>query len=313
MKNRNIFILGIALIAVITLSIVFTLIGHNNPDGPMTLSDGLERQVSLDGPAQKIVSLAPSNTEILYAVGAGSQVIARDNFSDYPAEASQLPGVGDAFGFNFEQIASLQPDLVLAAEINSPEQVKGLEELNINVFYLKNPQDLNGLYANLEVVGKLTGHQDESAELVKSLKARVKAVEDAAKTVTTKPLVFYELDGTDPAKPWTSGPGTFLELLLNMAGGENAGKNLTSEWAQISQEELIITNPEVILLGDAAYGMTAEAVAARPGWDSIRAVVNRKIFPFSDSLVSRPGPRMIEGLEELFKLIHPEAADFLKK
>ena len=231
----------------------------------LTLTDGLGREVTLAGPAQRIVSLAPSNTEILFAIGAGKQVAGRDDISDYPEEAKSLPTVGGNLGkLNLEAITGLQPDLVLASELNSNEQVKALEGLKLTVFYLKNPTDLEGLYANLETVGRLTGRSSEAAALAASLKERVQKVNDAIAKTTTRPSVFYEIDASDPAKPWTAGPGTFLTSMIQMAGGENIGAGLTSAWAQISQEELLVKNPDIILLGDAAYGITAEQVGKRP-------------------------------------------------
>ena len=272
----------------------------------MALTDGMGRQVKLNGPAMKIVSLAPSNTEILYAIGAGGQVIGRDDFSDYPAEAKALAAVGGNMGkFNLEQIAKLQPDLVLAASLNTPEQVKSLEDLKINVFVLPNPTTFDGLYANLATVGSLTGKSAQAATLVTSLKQRVQAVSDQAANAGGTPKVFYELDATDPAKPWTAGPGSFITTLIQMAGGSNVGSTLSTDYAQISQEALISINPEVILLGDAAYNVSPAQVAKRPGWDVIAAVQDNKIYAFDDNLVSRPGPRLVDGLETIFKLLHP--------
>jgi iron complex transport system substrate-binding protein len=273
----------------------------------MTFIDGLNRTVSLPATPARIISLAPSNTEILYAIGAGAQMIARDEFSDVPADAKALPTVGGNMGkYDLEKITSLKPDLVIAAEINTPEQVKALEDLKINVYYLSNPTDLPGMYANLATVGKLTGHQPEADKLIESLKSRVKAVEDKMTGVTNQPKAFYELDGTDPAKPWTTGPGTFMDQLIKMAGGTNAAANMNTQWGQISQEELLIQNPEVILLGDAAYGVTPDQLKQRPGWDKIKAVANGNIQTFDDNLVSRPGPRLVDGLETLARLLHPE-------
>lgn len=272
----------------------------------LSLTDGMGRTVTLAATARKIVSMAPSNTEILFAVGAGAQVIGRDEFSDYPAEAKNIQSVGGSMGkYNFEQIARLQPDLVLASSLNTPEQVKALEDLKINVYYLANPTTIDGLYANLETAGKLTGHDSDAAALVASLKQRVKVVTDNAAKVTSKPKAFYELDGTDPAKPWTAGPGSYVDTLIGMAGGVNAAASLKGDYAQISQEELIASNPDVILLGDGAYGVTPDQVAQRPGWNAISAVQNKKIVTFDDNTVSRPGPRLVDGLETLFKILHP--------
>ena len=272
----------------------------------INLIDGLGRSVTLTQPAQKIASLAPSNTEILFALGAGGQTAARDDFSDYPAEAKSLPTIGGSMGkYNFEEITKLQPDLVLMAETNAPEVVKSLEDLGLTVFYLANPKDMDGLYGNIEIVGALTGHSAEAEALNTSLRARVQAVQTKIAPLSSRPMVFYELDGSDPAKPWTAGPGNFVDYLMSMAGGSNAASNMEQSWAQISQEELLVQNPSIILLGDAAYGITAEMVKQRPGWDGIAAVQQDQIYTFDDNLVSRPGPRLVDGLETLAKLIHP--------
>jgi iron complex transport system substrate-binding protein len=275
----------------------------------LEFTDGLGRTVTLSGPAQRVISLAPSNTEILYAVGAGSQVIGRDEFSDYPAEAKELPSVGGSFGeFNNEAIVSLKPDLVLAAELNPPELVTTLEDLGLTVYYLKNPLDLEGVYENLRIVGGLTGRLEGAETLIGSLQERVEAVTAKTAGISTRPKVYYELDATDPNAPYTAGPGTFIDMLITMAGGQNIGGSLSSPWAQISAEELVVQNPEIILLGDAAYGVTPESVAARAGWEKLDAVTNNQIHPFDDNLASRPGPRLVDALEALVKVLHPELA-----
>ena len=272
----------------------------------LSFTDGLGRSVTLPAPAQKVVSMAPSNTEILFAIGADSQVVGRDEFSDYPAEAQSLPSIGGSMGqYSYEQVAALKPDLVLAGGINTPEQVKALEDLGINVFYLGNPSTLEEMYANLELVARMTGRETETAALVESLEARVKAVDDKLAGVTEKPVVFYEIDASDPNKPYTTGPGTFIDLLIARAGGQNL-PGLTDAYPQVSLEQIVLADPAVILLGDALYGTTPEIVAARAGWSEIDAVTNNRVLPFDDNLVSRPGPRLVDGLEALAQAIHPE-------
>ncbi|HMN14642.1 MAG TPA: cobalamin-binding protein, partial [Bellilinea sp.] len=253
------------------------------------------------------VSLAPSNTELLYAVGAGAQVTARDEFSNFPEEATKLPSVGGSMGnYSVEQIVALKPDLVLAAEINTPELVKSLEDAGVKVYYLKNPVNLEGLFTNLETVGTITGHSADADKLIASLKARIDAVKVKAATVTEKPRVFYELDATDPAKPWTPGPGSFVNELIGLAGAENVAANLDMAWAQMSLEALLVADPQIILLGDAAYGVLPESLKDRAGWENITAVKEGAIHAFNDDTVSRPTPRLVDGLEEMFKLFHPE-------
>lgn len=272
----------------------------------LTFTDGLGREISWNGPAQKVISLAPSNTEILFAIGAGSQVVGRDNLSDYPAEAANVTDIGSSFeALNTELIVSLKPDLVLAAEINTPEQVKQLEDLGLTVYYLKNPLTLEEMYGNLEIVAQMTGHETETATLIESLKARVAAVDEKIATISSRPNVFYELDATDPAKPYTAGKGTFITQLIERAGGQNIAADIDG-YPQLSLEQVVAADPAFIILGDAAYGVTPESIASRPGWENLSAVKNNQVFPFDDNLVSRPGPRLVDALEELAKLLRPE-------
>jgi len=297
---------------IILLSVL--LLTACKPVTPQTYTDSLQREVTLLQPAQKIVSLAPSNTELLFAIGAGSQVVGRDDFSDYPAEAAQLPSVGGSMGdYNLEAIVALQPDLVLLSELNSSDLVQSLENLGLKVYYLGNPVEIEGLYTNLETLGKITGHEADAASLIESLKAKVSKVDELIATTSTRPLVFYELDATEPTKPWTAGPGTFVDQLITRAGGENLGGSLDGAWVQISQEALIINDPEIIVMGDSIYGITAEQVAERAGWENLKAVTDGQIYPFDDDLASRPGPRLVDGLIELARIIHPEIADQLPK
>jgi len=273
---------------------------------PLTFTDGLGRAVTLDGPAQRVVSLAPSNTEILFAIGAGEQVVGRDALSNFPEEASRVADIGSTFdALNTESIVSLEPDLVLAAEINTPEQAKQLEDLGLTVYYLKNPMTLDEMYGNLEIVAQLTGRQQEAAALVESLRARVAAVDEKIAPISSRFSVFYELDATDPSKPYTAGKGTFITQLIERAGAYNIAADLEG-YPQMSLEQVVAADPTFIILGDARYGVTPESIAQRPGWENLSAVRNGNVLPFNDDLVSRPGPRLVDALEELARLLRPE-------
>lgn len=274
----------------------------------MIYVDDAGREITLTGIPQRIISLAPSNTEILFAVGAGSQVVGRDEFSDYPPEAASIDSIGGSFGeYNVEAILALEPDLVLAAEINTPELIHQLEDLGLAVYYLRNPTTLEEMYTNLETVARLTGH--DATALVDSLKARVAAVDEKIAPLSSRISVFYEIDATDPTKPWTYGPGTFGDLLIDRAGGFNVGNIASDPYPQLSLEQIVAANPAVIILGDSMWGMTPESVLTRPGWETIEAVKSGNLFPIDDNLISRPGPRLVDGLEHLAKLLRPELFD----
>jgi iron complex transport system substrate-binding protein len=175
------------------------------------------------------------------------------------------------------------------------------------VFALPNPTDLPGMFANLRTTATLTGREAEAEALITDLESRVTAVTNTIAAVEEKPLVFYEIDGTDANAPWTSGSGTFVDTLITMSGGQNVGAVLDGAWAQISIEELISQNPDIIILGDFTWGgVTPEDVAARDSWTGLTAVQNGAVYTFDDNQVSRPGPRLVDGLENMAKLLHPE-------
>ncbi len=272
---------------------------------PIVLTDGLGREVTLAAPAQRIVSLAPSNTEIVFALGAGAQLVGRDEYSDYPAEAASVPSIGSLYPkVNAEAIVALQPDLVLAAGITNPDDVKALADLGLTVY---STSTLDDVYGDILGVGKLTGHMAEAEKLVADMKARVEAISAKTAPLATRPKVFYETDDTDPSSPWTRGPDSYAEALINLAGGINVGSVGNAQDFQMSLEEIVNQNPDIVIFSHASYsGRTSEQVMARPGWETIAAIKNGAVFSIDGNLVDRPGPRVVDGLETLAKLIHPD-------
>ena len=305
----SLFRFKLVLLAALSLAVAACQAGSAPSDEPLQWTDGLGRQVALAAPAQRIVSLAPSNTEILFAVGAGSQTIGRDELSDYPTAAATVSSIGSTFGqLNTEAIVALQPDLVLAASITAPEQVQALEELGLTIYLLPNPDDFEGFYQNLQIVGELTGRQAGAAELAAALEARVTAVVDGLQGAD-RPRVFYEADGSDPTAPWTTGSGTFQSVLIDLAGGANIAAELTG-WGQFSLEQLVAVDPQVIVFGSGSFvPTTPESLAARPGWGTLTAVTDGRVFAIDTNWVDRPGPRLVDGLEAMARFIHPERFD----
>ncbi|MGH2620517.1 MAG: ABC transporter substrate-binding protein [Anaerolineales bacterium] len=297
------------LLACLVLAVAACQAGSAPSDEPLQWTDGLGRAVALSAPAQRIVSLAPSNAEILFAVGAGPQVVGRDDLSDYPAEASAVSSIGSTFGqLNTEAIVALQPDLVLAASITAPEQVQALEDLGLMVYVLTDPSDFEGLYRNLQIVGELTARADEAAALAAELEARVTAVEEKTQGVD-RLRVFYEADATDPTAPWTTGSGTFQSVLIDLAGGSNVAGEITG-WGQFSLEQLVAVDPQVIVFTSGPFvPTTSDSLAARPGWGAISAVADGRVYPIDTNWVDRPGPRLVEALEAMARFIHPELFD----
>ena len=279
------------------------------PAEPYELTDGLGREISLPSSIERIVSLAPSNTEMLFAIGAGSQVVGRDEVSDYPASASEVASIGSTFGeLNTEAILALEPDLVLAADITAPEQIQSLEALGLTTFVVPNPTDFDGLYDNLLTIGEITGHLDEAADVANELRSRMEAV--ASLTADVEPTtVFYEIDGSDPNAPWTTGSSTFQDLLIELAGGANVAAGIQG-WGQIDLEELVIQDPEVIVYATGTFIVTtSQSLSERPGWGGIAAVQSGRVFSIDTNWIDRPGPRLINGLEAMARALHPDLFD----
>jgi iron complex transport system substrate-binding protein len=284
-----------------------TATGPPTPTPFLRIVDDHGRTVVLKDRPQRIVTLAPSATEMIFAVGAGDRLVGRDELSDYPPEAKQVPSIGNTYPtLNTEAIVALRPDLILAPGVISPEQVKALEDLGLTVFHQSTPKDLEGIFQQILTVGRLTGNTAQAEKVVADLRARVAALEEKIRSASSRPKVFYELDATDPGKPWTAGPGSFIDRLITMAGGQNVGAVLSSEWGQLSLEELLRQDPDLIILGTANYGETPEKVRQRPGWNRLRAVREGRIYPIDADRISRPGPRIVEGLEAMARIIHPE-------
>jgi iron complex transport system substrate-binding protein len=225
----------------------------------------------------------------------------------YPEAALSIKDLGGMWdGIPVEDILALEPDLILAGEIFAPEAIQELRDLGLTVYWQANPDDFDGLYKNIKQIAVITGTEDEADQLISSLRERVAATEAIVEGASTTPLVFYELDASEPSSPFTTGAGTFISYIIGKSKGQNLGDALDGEWAQISSEELIAQDPDYILLADALYGITPESVAERAGWAGIKAVEDGNIFPFDPFILSVPGPRLVDGFEQVAKIIHPE-------
>jgi iron complex transport system substrate-binding protein len=274
----------------------------------IAITDVAGRKVTINGIPQHIISLAPSNTEILFGLGDGRGVVAVDDFSDYPADVKSLPKIGGTSDkYNFEQIVALKPDLILAAGITPPDVLKKLEDLKLTVVVLGiEKTTFDSILTDIALAGQITGRADQAKKVTDSMKQRVDSIKAKVAAAKTKARVYWELDATDPTKPYTVGPGTFVNDIITMAGGVNVFANASTTYPQISAEQVVAMNPEVIILPDAAYGVTVDSVLKRPGWQGIDAVKKKHVYPIDDALVSRPALRVVDGIEAAAKLIHPE-------
>lgn len=273
--------------------------GRSNLDGentaaasfPVTVTNG-DRQVTIEERPEQIVSLSATSTEVLFAIGAGDQVVAVDDQSDHPPEAP----VTDLSGFtpNVEAIVAYEPDLVIAG-FDPGELVSGLEALDIDVLFHDAPADLDGAYDQWRQLGEVTGHLDEATALVDETADEIDTLV-AQVSEPEEPLTyFHELDDT----LFTATSDTFIGQIYSLAGLENIadGADPGNSYPQLSAEFVVEADPDFIFLGDSeCCGQSLETVAARPGWASITAVESGQVIPLDDDIVSRWGPRITEFL-----------------
>lgn len=274
---------------------------------PVTVTDALGRRVTLEAPPRRIVSTAPSNTEMLFAIGAGDRVVGVTRFDNYPPEVQELPQVG---GFSpdtisVEAIVGLRPDLVLITGGIQAPLAEALEAAGLRVLALY-ARTLEDVFQNLLLLGDLTGQREEAVRLVARLTERVTRVTERVADIPEeeRPTVFYEV-WDEPLI--TAGARSFIGQLIELAGGRNLFGDLDEAFPIVSAEEVIARNPDVILGPDThAEKLTPSAIAGRPGWDGIRAVREGRIHLIQGDIVSRPGPRLVDALEEIARLLHPD-------
>ena len=268
---------------------------------PLIVADSDGFELEFFEPPSRIISFSPGATEILFAIGAGDRVIAADEFSDFPAETASLERVS-YLAPDPERSLGLDPDLVILA-VNQQRSVEQFRSLGLPVLFNREPDSLEGVLDNIALLGQIAGHEGDAATLIAEMRARIEAVEAAIADVEAGPSIFYELDST----LFTIAPNTFIGGYLSLLKASNVAEGAESPFPQLTQEALIAANPEVILLADAAFpGGEPETVAARPGWDAIDAVVNGRVYPVDPDIGNRPGPRIVEAIEQIAALLYPE-------
>jgi iron complex transport system substrate-binding protein len=280
---------------------------------PVSLTDDAGRDLELSAEPERIVSLAPSNTEIVCALDACDRLVGVTDFDDYPASVADIDKVVIQASVDVELVVAAEPDLVLAAgnELTPSAVIDQLTELGLPVLVLY-PESLDEVYADIRLIGLALDRGTEADALVTDMEGRVDEV-TATVSGADRPLTLYEVfhaEGTT----FTAGEGSFLASLLDLAGAEP----LTGDaQGSIDNEALVAADPQLILLGAASYdpslgdAETALAtVSARPGWGDLRAVQNGAVVPYLDDIATtRPGPRIVDGLEALARAIHPDRFD----
>jgi iron complex transport system substrate-binding protein len=277
---------------------------------PLTLIDDAGRELTLAAAPERIVSLAPSNTEIVCALGACDRLVGVTDFDDYPAEVAEVPDVVLLAQVDLERVVAAEPDLVLAAgnEITPSSVIEQLDGLGLNVLVLY-PESLDEVMSDIGLVGQALDAGDAADSIVADMRDRIDAVV-ALVEGGDRPRTLYEVFYAE-GSIYTAGDGSFLASLIDLAGGEPVTGDAQGV---LSAEELVEADPQLILLGTASYdaaiaepAAALDAVRARPGWAELAAVADGRVVPFQDDIVTtRPGPRIVDGLEALAHAIHPD-------
>ena len=272
-----------------------------------TITDSLGRAITIkNNHPQKIISLAPSNTEILYALGLEDRIAAVTQYSNYPPEAENKTSVGAYDNPNIEDIVALEPDLILATDAQSVDIYEQLESRGLTVVAII-PHDMDEVLTTITLIGKITGQDKEAASLVADMQKRIDAITEKTKQLTAaeKPRVFYCI-WNDPI--WTTGAGTFEDALIELAGGVNIAHEL-SGYVGMSLEAVVDANPQVMIAGvgmGTGEDLPLQFLQTESRFESSDARQNNRVYGVNMDIVARPGPRIVAALEEFFRVIHPE-------
>ena len=278
---------------------------QTSPLSSVTYVDDIGRNVQIKVIPQRIISLSPSNTEMVYALGLQDKLVGVTSYDNYPPDAKNKPIVSDYSTVDLEKIVNAKPDLVLADSIHKNDAIPALEKLGITV-YAMTPNDVDGIFNEIKALGQITGKTQVADNLISNLKTRIQDVADktAKLTDTQKPRVLF-VTWHDPI--WTAGSDTMMQYLINEAGGTNIASDLNG-YATITLESVIQRNPQVIVVMSSmgAQNASLDYVMSNEQFKSTDAVKNGRVYEIDADIFGRTTPRIVDGLETLAKLIHPE-------
>ncbi|QKY68690.1 ABC transporter substrate-binding protein [Lentibacillus sp. CBA3610] len=294
--------------------------GNENPDEnteqqaseeaafPLTVTDALDYDITIDEKPERIVSLIPSNTEIAFALGLGEEIVGVSDNDNYPEEVEEKERVG-GMELNVEAIIGLEPDLVLAhasGAHNSEAALKQIRDAGINVFVVHDAQDIESVYESIEQIAQVTGTQEKAEEIVSNMKDEFAALSEKTEAISDdeRQSVFFEV--APAPEIYTAGKNTFFQDLLGIVNADNAAQEQDG-WVQIDPEAIVELNPDVIITTYGHYvDNPVEQVTNRDGWGDMTAVANEQVYDVHSDLVSRPGPRLVEGAKEIAEVVYPE-------
>ncbi|MGE7604218.1 ABC transporter substrate-binding protein [Peribacillus sp. NPDC097675] len=281
-----------------------------NQSFPLTIRDAVDEKVTIEQKPERIISLIPSNTEAVFALGLGKKVIGVSENDNYPEETKDIQKIG-GMEIDTEMIVSLKPDIVLAHESvhNSREGIQQLKDAGIPVLTVNDAQSFKDVYASLMMIGEATGELDKAKEIVTTMEKKVETIQEKAKTIKDEERKSVLVEVSPSPEIYTTGKNTFMDEMLGIISADNVSGGLDG-WVKLDEESLIAANPDVIITTYGYYtGNPVKEVTGRNGWDNIKAVKNGAVFDVHSDLVTRSGPRLIEGVEELAKAVYPNVFD----
>lgn len=280
-----------------------------NESTKINLTDMKGRDFELDAPATKIVALTAADCEIVYAVGAGDKIVGRGEYCNYPEKVLDIPAVQSGSETNIEQIIALEPDVVIMGTMDqSLEQIEALEQAGFLVV-VTDAQDVDGIYESITLIGGVTGRDSEAAKLNEDIQSELARISEMAaeKKSEEQKSVYFEVSPLEWGL-WAAGSGTFMNELAEMIGLVNSFSDVV-QWGEISQEQVIERDPDYIVTIAMYFGegpRPEEEIISRPGWSDITAVKEKQVFNADTDELSRPGPRIVDGISSLYEFVYGE-------
>jgi len=294
------------LILILTLSSLPSFSFTETSNYPLTVIDHTGTAVTILQEPERIISAAPSNTEILFALGLGDKVVGVTNYDNYPEEVAQIEKIGEMSPLNLEKIVALKPDLILAYAVSQGKEILRLRELGFKVIDV-DPSNLEETFQSIMRIATICGVPERGESLVQELSGRVEKIKAKVSQITNskRPKVFI---GSTFEPIWTAGANTLCDELITLAGGQNIAGS-SSSWIAISPELVAQAEPDIIIIPTGAMNPGEESkikenISQRPGWSNLPAIKNQKIFIVNEDLFYRAGPRSVEALEWLYEIFH---------
>jgi len=291
-----------------------TVVPEKTPVYPVTITDDIGRKVTIKTMPQRIVSMAPSNTEMLFALGLGDRIIGVTDYCDYPPEATQKPKVSGYTTPDVEKLVSIQPDLIIADAIHEKTVLPALEKLGFTVI-IHSATSIDVILNEITRLGQVCGKENKAAELVGSMSTRLKAIQAKTGSLSdSQRLRGVYIIWFNPI--WTMGGKTYCDDMIYAAGGLNIFSSDFEKSRQVSIESVVTRDPEVIVISGMAQsiGTIYTSVKTEMRLKSVKAIINDRVYKMSDSnLIERGSPRVIDGIDELCRMIHPEIFGALKQ